>query len=131
MLKKITSFTLKSVLAFSVTIILVSFGQIGQLMASKTHLEMSVIENWITSHPADIVLVAEYREHCLNHGKQVTRDNLEQSLAEAKLEDVLVTKERCAQSMGLEELHNNIEVAVQQIESYAWPLSLLDDSLTN
>ncbi|CAK2040784.1 conserved hypothetical protein [Vibrio crassostreae] len=131
MLKKITSFTLKSVLAFSVTIILVSFGQIGQLMASKTHLEMSVIENWITSHPADIVLVAEYREHCLNHGKQVTRDNLEQSFAEAKLEDFLVTKERCTKSMGLEELHNNIEVAVQQIESYAWPLSLLDDSLTN
>ncbi|MEZ8736199.1 hypothetical protein AB4562_10165 [Vibrio sp. 10N.222.54.A1] len=131
MLKKITSFTLKSVLAFSVTIILVSFGQLGQLMASKTHLEMSVIENWITSHPADIVLVAEYRENCLNHGKQVTRDNLEQSLAAAKLEDFLVTKERCAKSMGLEELHNNIEVAVQQIESYAWPLSLLDDSLTN
>lgn len=88
---------------------------------------MSVIENWVTSHPADIVLVAEYRENCLNHGKEVSRDNLEQSLAEANLEDVLVTKERCAKSMGLEELHNNIEVAFQQIESYAWPLSLLDD----
>ncbi|KAA8675572.1 MULTISPECIES: hypothetical protein [Vibrio] len=131
MLKKITFLTLKSVLAILVTIVIVAFGQIGQLMASKNHLEMSVIENWVTAHPADIVLVAEYRENCLNHGKQVTRDNLEQSLAEAKLEDVLVTKERCAKSMGLEELHNNIEVAFQQIESYAWPLSLLDDSLTN
>ncbi|MDH5935554.1 hypothetical protein L8R84_05295 [Vibrio splendidus] len=131
MLKRITSLTLKSVLAVLVMIVIVSFGQIGQLMASKNHLEMSVIENWVTSHPADLMLVAEYRENCLNHGKEVSRDDLEESLAEVRLEELLTSKERCAKSMGLEELHNNIEVAFQQIESYAWPLSLLDDSLTN
>lgn len=122
--------TLTTLMALTILLLLLCAGQMGQWIIVQNQLQDSIIKAWEIENPDSRRLVKEYRHTCLGEtSKALTKESLEESLSNKGVLNFEVTLSKCAEAVGVSELHESLVTSSKLIEAYAWPLSWLDDLL--
>ncbi len=115
--------TIKSVMIIISLIIFVGIGQLAQIVASARDLSDAALIEWSRNDNARVAMLLNYKNECLLSKSK--DDFTANRLSVEKMYDL----ESCVKTKGFEEIFEVVNLADRSLQTFAWPLSMIESTL--